>query len=184
MKGIPFDTKLETSRLYIETTSLEDIEFVWSATRYEGFSDGLTWGPPTDKEILATNIKNNINAWKDGTAYVFTIKLSQANTSVGRIVLRQTNIPAIWSLGFWIHPDHWNKGYATEAGIAVLKFGFIELKASKITTAHAIWNLSSKKVIEKLGFNFIRENPNGFLKHGLPVAEHEYSIDYVDFLTQ
>lgn len=97
--------------------------------------------------------------------------------SVGRIVIRQMESTSIWNIGFWIHPEHWNNGYATEAGYAVLEFGFAVLGASKITTAHATWNVPSKKVIEKLGFKYIRENPCGFIKAGNRISEYEYEIN-------
>jgi len=44
-----------------------------------------------------------------------------------------------------------------------------ELGATNITTAHAVWNISSKRVMEKLGIKFVKENLNGFLQAGKQV---------------
>jgi len=47
-----------------------------------------------------------------------------------------------------------------------------ELNVSVITTAHAVWNTPSKRVLEKLGFKFINDNSNGFMKKGKAVPEY------------
>lgn len=156
---------------------MSDIELVWSASRFEGFNDGMVWDPPSSKEELATNVQKNIDAWNEGISYVFTVELHKSRTPVGRMAIRQLNASSIWNIGFWIHPEYWGNGYATEAARAVLDFGFSILGATKITTAHAIWNSPSKRVIEKLGFKFMGENPCGFIKAGKPVAEYEYEIE-------
>ena len=174
---ISIDTELISKRLLLRAITLSDIELVWSASRFEGFTEGMVWDPPNNKEELAKITQKNIAAWRKGLNYSFTVELSKINEPIGRIAIRQTDIPSIWNIGFWIHPDHWGNGYATEAAEVVINFGFSVLAATKITSAHAIWNTPSKRVIEKLGFKFTRENPCGFMKAGKPIAEYEYEIE-------
>jgi len=50
-----------------------------------------------------------------------------------------------------IPADFWNKGYATEAVKAILRFGFHDLKLHRIDAGCAIENLGSIKVLEKVG---------------------------------
>ncbi|PCH62860.1 MAG: hypothetical protein COC09_07430 [Gammaproteobacteria bacterium] len=177
MKSISLSTILQTERLRLRAISLSDIDLVWSASRIPGFNDGMVWEPPGNKEELVPIAEKNLSAWKEGKSFTFTIELAETNTPIGRIVIRCEDNPNIWNIGFWIHPDHWNHGYATEAAQTVIEFGIEELAASKITTAHATWNTASQKVIEKLGFQFTGENPCGFVKQGKPVSEYEYAIE-------
>lgn len=177
MKRIPIKTVLQTERLKLRVVSHSDIDLVWSASRTPGFNDGMVWDPPPNKEALISITENNLIAWEEGTSFTFTIVLTEANIPIGRTSIRGDGDPDVWNIGFWIHPDYWRNGYATEAARAVIAFGFEELAASKITTAHAVFNTPSKRVIEKLGFRFTGENPCGFIKQGKPVHEYEYAIE-------
>jgi [ribosomal protein S5]-alanine N-acetyltransferase len=53
-------------------------------------------------------------------------------------------------LGFYLAPEFWGQGFASEAGRAFVTFGFDELKL--IVTAVQVENAASVRVLEKLGF--------------------------------
>ena len=48
-------------------------------------------------------------------------------------------------------PAFWNKGYATEAVLAILKHGFETLNLHRIEAGVATQNLNSIKLLEKVG---------------------------------
>ena len=174
--GIPLDTVIKTPRLLLRAVDFSDVELVWEATRFEGFNDGMTWDPPASKEEIIQVTERNLKHWQQGKDYVFTVCLHNPVSAIGRVGLLKVAAPDSWNIGFWIHPDHWGNGYAPEAARAVLDFGFDALQAVRIVTAHAIWNKRSQRVIQRLGFKYVRENPEGFYKSGKPVAEYEYEL--------
>jgi RimJ/RimL family protein N-acetyltransferase len=55
-------------------------------------------------------------------------------------------------LGYAIHADHWGHGYATEAALTILRFGFTELDLHRVTAAVGPDNAASVAVLEHLGF--------------------------------
>lgn len=55
-------------------------------------------------------------------------------------------------LGYWLAQDHWGKGYATEAGQAVLTHYFATTDADKTTASYFEGNAASCNVLTKLGF--------------------------------
>jgi RimJ/RimL family protein N-acetyltransferase len=55
-------------------------------------------------------------------------------------------------LGYWLTPSAWGRGYATEAGRAVLDMGRHALGLQRISACHALDNPGSGKVLRKLGF--------------------------------
>lgn len=55
-------------------------------------------------------------------------------------------------LGYWIRTDRWGRGYATEAGWAILTYGFETLGLHKVRADVAVGNTASARVLEKLGF--------------------------------
>jgi ribosomal-protein-alanine N-acetyltransferase len=57
-------------------------------------------------------------------------------------------------LGYWIARDHWNQGYATEAAVALIKYGFDELKLNRIQARYFSRNLASGRVMEKAGMKY------------------------------
>ncbi|MCB1058579.1 MAG: GNAT family N-acetyltransferase [Acidobacteria bacterium] len=59
-------------------------------------------------------------------------------------------------LGFAFIPEAWGRGYATEAGTAVLAHGLDELGLETLVAITAPHNLGSKRVLGKLGFVFER----------------------------
>lgn len=54
-------------------------------------------------------------------------------------------------LGYFIAPQFWNKGYATEAAKLVLSFGFTKLNLSMIEARCQVGNVASESVLKKCG---------------------------------
>jgi RimJ/RimL family protein N-acetyltransferase len=55
-------------------------------------------------------------------------------------------------LGYWIARRHWGRGYATEAGRAMLAMARHSLRLRRLTAGHFLDNPVSGRVLEKLGF--------------------------------
>ncbi|WP_174520756.1 GNAT family N-acetyltransferase [Sphingomonas soli] len=54
-------------------------------------------------------------------------------------------------LGYWFTPDAWGRGYATEAGAAVLRAARAA-GIRRVTASHYVDNPASGRVLRKLGF--------------------------------
>jgi len=55
-------------------------------------------------------------------------------------------------LGYWLGRAHWGKGIATEAAGAIVRFAFEELGLRALSSGCFADNLSSGRVLAKLGF--------------------------------
>ena len=55
-------------------------------------------------------------------------------------------------LGYWIAGADWNRGYATEAGRAMIDLARKSLRLCRIVAGHFVDNPASGRVLEKLGF--------------------------------
>jgi ribosomal-protein-alanine N-acetyltransferase len=76
----------------------------------------------------------------------------------------------IAEIGYWIGVPYWGRGYATEAGAAVIRYGFEVQKLNKIFAAHFARNAASGRVLQKLG-----------MKHeGTLRQQHKKWGEYVD----
>ncbi|RED16366.1 GNAT family N-acetyltransferase [Parasphingopyxis lamellibrachiae] len=64
--------------------------------------------------------------------------------------------------GYWIRPDSWNQGYATEAAKAALAAVRSSLGYNRIIAGHFVDNPASGRVLEKLGFRRIGQYTRRF----------------------
>ncbi len=58
-------------------------------------------------------------------------------------------------LGFRLFRVHWGKGYATQASMACLGYGFNSLNLEKIIGRTSVSNIAAQKVLENCGFQKI-----------------------------
>lgn len=72
---------------------------------------------------------------------------------IGCIGLHQPRYPQHEraELGYWIGVAYWNRGFATEAGRAVLSYAFSKLNLHRVTSSHFAGNPASGRVLQKLG---------------------------------
>ena len=73
-------------------------------------------------------------------------------------------------IGYWIGVPYWGRGYASEAGAEVIRYGFEVQKLNKIYAAYFARNPASGRVLRKLG-----------MKHeGTLRQQHKKWGEYVD----
>ena len=64
-------------------------------------------------------------------------------------------------IGYELAPDHWGRGYATEAALAMVSFGFRDLELHRISSWCIADSVASARVLEKVGLQpegRLREN--------------------------
>jgi RimJ/RimL family protein N-acetyltransferase len=54
--------------------------------------------------------------------------------------------------GYWVARPHWGKGYATEAGRALVAIARDSLRIARLSAGHFLDNHASGRVLEKIGF--------------------------------
>ena len=149
--------RLETARLMFRDHEPEDLEpycTMESDPVYRGHqrvhpreelerSFSNTWLPRKEMGMLATVLK------EDGR-YIGRTGLYPFRTDVGVIV------PGEATLAFYLARPYWGRGFATEAGWAFIEHGFRDLGLKKIHAGMNAANKASQRVIQKLGFKWVR----------------------------
>jgi ribosomal-protein-alanine N-acetyltransferase len=82
---------------------------------------------------------------------------------------RINNHTNYYDVGYRLIPRYWGNGYATEVSKVSVEYGFDVLKLDLICATASIYNLASRKVLEKTGLIFKEE----FLYEGEPEAWYE-----------
>ena len=71
-----------------------------------------------------------------------------------RPYLPEEKIP---ELGFHLRPAFWGQGLAGEAARRVIEYAFTSLNVAALSAGHHPDNVNSKKVLERIGFRYTRD---------------------------
>ena len=149
---------VETPRLILSEIISEDLDRIFlldsnpDVMRYIGVEPVKTIeeSVETIKKIQRQYRENGIARW--------AVIEKESNLLIGWSGLKLLTEPIngfknVYELGYRFLPEFWGKGYATEAGKAVLAYGFNEMNLDKIYACVDIKNSSSDKILkDKLGF--------------------------------
>ncbi|AQX08777.1 GNAT family N-acetyltransferase [Elizabethkingia ursingii] len=142
--------KIETERLILSPLKESDIPLITEYLQEKIISDNTSNIPhPYSESDAQTWIKMSDDALAAKTGYTFAIREKEGKI-IGAIGLHDRGDDKA-ELGYWIAVPFWNKGFATEAALAILNFGIKELKFHKIYATHFIHNPASGKIMEKIG---------------------------------
>jgi len=90
---------------------------------------------------------------ESGNEMPFAIVSRGTGTLIGGIGLRLESAHNHAELGYWLGVPYWGKGYATEAALAVVRYGFEELRLHRIQASHFSSNPASGNVLRKIGMS-------------------------------
>ena len=164
MKNLGSKT-IETNRLILKVGTINEQKYLW----------GLIMKPEINKYYLTIpkRYKDKLSDWSiqekyylkemkhslDFNVYKWSIFLKDGGNCIGKCDCHEakdeneeiTN-PNIRGVGWIIDSKYQGNGYGTEAAEAMIKYMFEEVEIDSIITSAAIKNISSWKIMEKLGF--------------------------------
>ena len=143
---------IETARLYLRPVSMDDLDGLhrlWTepAVR-EYFWDGET----ISREKAEAAVREGMGAFD---RHGFGLWIAEVGENlIGFCGLRPLdNAPAVEVL-YGITPLRWGEGFATEAALAMLRYGFEEAGLDRILGIADRENTASRRVLEKIGMTF------------------------------
>jgi RimJ/RimL family protein N-acetyltransferase len=80
------------------------------------------------------------------------------------------------TVGYALAPEHWGKGLASEAVEAMVEAGFVLTSAVEIVASVRVENASSRRVIEKAGFQFAGTGLEGAPARGGMVPSDRFGL--------
>lgn len=82
-----------------------------------------------------------------------------------------------WEFGYWLTPSAWGRGYATEAGRAVVDMARHALPIGRLSSGHFLDNPASGGVLRKLGFRQTGRDWRYSVARGRDVESAAYELD-------
>lgn len=143
---------LETPRLILRPFDLADARDVQRLAGDWAVADTTLVIPHPYEDGLAEQwISTHRPGFEAGALANFAIVVREPRELVGAIGLSIRQGFDRAELGYWIGKPYWGRGYCTEAGRAVVEFGFASLDLNRIHAGHFARNPASGRVMQKLG---------------------------------
>jgi len=165
---------VETERLVLDLLRPGDEHraFGWTgdpiATRYMG------WGRHENVDTARAFVERASSAVLEGRPlldFVIAIRLKAEDLLLGTSGVHQRDAKVV-ETGYILHPDHWRRGYGTEALRAVIGwvFGNMPLVNEVIAPVFAE-NVPSQGLARKVGMTLVREE-----RHDLPRGDKDVRV--------
>jgi RimJ/RimL family protein N-acetyltransferase len=154
---------------------MDDSERLLSAFSSPSFPKDLPLGRLSTIEQVCGWIEGCQTRWESGRGYTWTVEKQEDKKIVGQVTVIRMADETSWALAFWTHPEVWGRGYATEMVTAAIDFTFEKLGARRIWAGASHWNLASRRVMAKIGMNYVGEGleETGIVDRPVPVQEYE-----------
>ncbi|PHA02552.1 GNAT family N-acetyltransferase [Bacillus pseudomycoides] len=144
---------IETERLILRELIEDDAQGILNCFSNEDVLRHYGQNPLTDIEQVKNIIRNFSNNYKEKRGIKWGIERKETEEMIGTIGFHD------WSsehkraeIAYALLPEHWGKGYATEAVLKVISYGFHELELTRIGAVVFTENKASNVLLEKLGF--------------------------------
>lgn len=145
--------EIATDRLHLQEFVIEDWQSLFAYQNDPRYLEVVDRNPQTADEAQAfVRMFTDYATANPRRKFQLAVTLKGSGVLIGNCGIRRAERNE-WDaeLGYELSADHWGKGYATEAGAAMLEFGFEELKLHRISARTNAANEASARVLRKLG---------------------------------
>ena len=152
---------LETDRLILREWNEADLADLFEYAKVDGVGQMAGWNPHTSIQESKTILEMFIQG-----KMTFALELKENHKVIGSLGLETLSLSlgdayenlAGREIGYVLSKDYWGKGLMPEAVNSVIQFCFEKENYDYLMCSHSVINSQSKKVIEKSGFRFVKEN--------------------------
>ena len=155
----PFMIKIATARTVIRNFSPDDWHDLQRIITDKEASEYAIYDYPFPTSELEVR---EIAAWFSKNDNYLAVWETTIKNVIGYVALNGDS--RVYDLGYCLHSEYQNKGYAAETCTAVIDYAFKVLKAERLTGGTAVLNLPSCKLLAKLGFQKTGESITSFRK--------------------
>jgi [ribosomal protein S5]-alanine N-acetyltransferase len=141
-----FSRPIETSRLLVRRFEPDDWKMVHPYTSDPDVMAYVEEGVLTEAQARAFVTEN---AGERPRAYAVVRR--EEHDLIGHALFHPWFSPRTHEIGWVFHKTHHGKGYATEAALALLEYGFESLGLHRVISTCQPENVASYRVMEKLG---------------------------------
>lgn len=154
--------QLETARLKLRRFTLDDEALLYRLNSSEAVMRflGGTMTAETNRDLLQGRM---LRYYEEHPGLgVWATCERDSGRCIGFHLLNHVQGEALIQVGYRLFEADWGRGYATEMSLALLRYGFADLKLATITANAHLDNLGSQQVLLKSG---LRRQANRAFSH-------------------
>jgi ribosomal-protein-alanine N-acetyltransferase len=146
---------LQSERLLFREFTHDDAPLIYSLNIHPEVVRYVHELPVTDLASAEENLARVLSQYRQYGYGRWALFTKDQNEFIGWCGLKFRPERNETDLGYRLIPTYWGKGYATEASLATIAYGFNTLQLPTITAMAHTENKASLHVLEKIGMQFI-----------------------------
>lgn len=172
---------MKTERLCFRPWELTDVDEFFEMHQNPNMNRFLR-NPIHTKGEAKAYLEKVITEYKTNGIGRYAVILKETNTLIGFSGLKfrrqkENEYVNFYDLGYRFSERYWGKGYATEAALFWIAFGFNQLKLDQIQACAEYENTPSNAVLKKIGFTFSNSYyVNNKLHNWYTITKDDYTI--------
>lgn len=153
--------RLETSRLRLRPFAPADVDVLYAQWTDPEVRRYLWDGRVVRRDEVLAVVDESIAAFARHGFGFWTVAVRTAPDVVGFVGLRETTDGGDVDLYYGLEPGAWGRGFATEASVAAMRYGFDVVGLPAIHLRADGPNVASIAVMKRLGARWVRTEPTG-----------------------
>lgn len=145
---------IRTERLILRAPRIEDADAAFARRNLAEVARFQDWELPYTREQAERSTAKAVemDGPTDGAGWSLTVvDAASPETILGDLYVELKWGGRVGYFGYTFHPDHWGRGYASEAARALVHHFFAELGVSRVEASLHPDNLASARVLEACG---------------------------------
>lgn len=171
---------IETDRLILRSWKKSDRDVFAEMNNNDNV---MKYFPATLSVEESNSFADRINSEFEETGFgLYAVEIKETGEFIGYVGFHRFAFDAPfspgWEIGWRISDKFWNKGYATEAAMACIKYAREKKLCNRLYSFTAVPNIPSENVMKRIGMSFEGLFMHPALANGHWLKEHKlYSLD-------
>ena len=167
---------IATTRLQLRQFRLGDVDDLHRLWNEPGVRKYLWDDRPVPRELVESIVERSVALFRELGFGLWAVLPKTADELIGFCGFWHFHESPKLGLIFGFGPAHWNKGFATEAATAMLRYAFETLLFQRIEASTDYANQASARVMERAGMTFWkRETTNGLDTVYYTISRQEFT---------
>ena len=148
--------EIETSRLRLRAFTPDDLDDLLQVFGDAEVMKYISGGKPRSREDTQKGLLSSLEGWQRRGFGLWAVVVKESEKLIGYCGLIFLDDTPEIEVAYGLARAYWGKGYATEAALASLRFGFEKLQLERIVAVVNPDNVASQRVLEKLGMTYLK----------------------------
>ncbi len=171
---------MDTDRLTLRAMRVADAADMYTYACQPSVTEYLTWEPHADMEETREYLTYVGQRYRTGDFYDWSIICREDGHMIGTCGFTSFNCASdSGEIGYVLNPAYGGRGLATEAVLAVMRFGFERLSLHRIEAHFIEGNEPSRRLMERVGMRF-----EGYARESMRIKGHYRTIGTCAILRQ